>query len=319
LITSLTEVIQQWYMTGLTYRDVHVKGHAAVRAEFTVESDLSPDLRVGLFREPRTYPGWIRFSNASHFPAPDIKGDIRGMAVKLMGVPGKKLLPGYENDQSHDLVFLSTNVFLTKTATDFYRFVQSGALKHSQSLGDYVSVAWFILRHINVGTGLLAASRKFANLLEIAWYSATPYLLGERAVKYKLRPRQKPVSTLPKPAGNNFLRERLSSDLRTGEAFFDFMIQFQKDPKRQPIEDALVPWDEKESPFQKVATLRLPKQEIDSPEQRAFAENLSMNIWRCLPEHRPLGGVNRVRKEVYLGISAYRHARNGVPVAEPTA
>src|SRR5690349_7449928 len=34
LVALLVDVIAQHYLTGLTYRDVHVKSHAAVEAEF---------------------------------------------------------------------------------------------------------------------------------------------------------------------------------------------------------------------------------------------------------------------------------------------
>jgi hypothetical protein len=317
LIAALRGVIEQWYLTGLTYRDVHVKGHAAVRAEFTVVPGLPKELQVGVFKEARTFPAWIRFSNASHFPAPDIKGDIRGMAVKLMGVEGRKLLGPQQDAQTHDFIFLSTDVFLTRNATDFLKFVEAGALNYHKSLSDYLKLAWYILGHFDVGVGLLANSRKFASLLEIDWYSATPYLFSDRAVKYRLRPWQQPLTPLPAKPAHNFLRERLTADLEQRPAGFDFMIQVQRDPKLQPIENALVPWKEKDAPFEKIATLELPRQKIGSPEFRDVAENLSMNPWHCLPEHRPLGGVNRVRRDVYFGISSFRHGQNGVPVREP--
>ena len=63
-----------------------------------------------------------------------------------------------------------------------------------------------------------------------------------------------------------------------------------------PVEDPTVEW---KSPFIKVATLKLPSQTIDSPEQLEFCENLSFNPWHSLPEHEPLGGINRPRKQVY--------------------
>ena len=47
LIALLKGIIEQRYFNGVTHRDVHVKGHAAVRAEFTVEP-LAPELRVHL-------------------------------------------------------------------------------------------------------------------------------------------------------------------------------------------------------------------------------------------------------------------------------
>lgn len=76
-------------------------------------------------------------------------------------------------------------------------------------------------------------------------------------------------------------------------------------------------WDESLSPYRKVATIRSPAQRCDSPEHTAFCENISFNAWRTLPEHRPLGNINRARKEVYPVISRYRHQRNLAPLREP--
>jgi Catalase len=316
LIALLKSVIEQRYFMNPTHRDVHVKGHAAVRAEFIVEPDLPKELRVGVFREPRTYQAWIRFSNANQDAAMDIKGDIRGFALKLMEVEGEKLLPTQEDARTQDFIFLSTNLFLTKDAADFYRFVKCGALSNQKSVSDYFRLLWFVVTHLKVGIGLLGASRKFANLLEMEWFSATPYLFGERAVKYGLKPWLKTKTELPKKPSNNFLRERLKENLEREGAGFDFMIQFQTDPYKEPIENALVPWD---SPFHKIATVKISRQKIDSPEQMTFCENLSFNPWHSLPEHRPLGSANRARKAVYLAISDFRRTRNGAPTSEPTA
>jgi hypothetical protein len=82
-----------------------------------------------------------------------------------------------------------------------------------------------------------------------------------------------------------------------------------------PVEDPTIPWD---APYQKVATIRIPPQTFDTPEQLAFCENLSFTPWHALPEHRPLGGINRARKAVYAAVSAQRHELNGVPEREPT-
>lgn len=73
-------------------RDAHAKGHGCVRAEFRVEPDVPARLKAGVFAEPRAYKAWIRFSNGSGAPHDDHAGDGRGMAIKLTGVSGKKLL-----------------------------------------------------------------------------------------------------------------------------------------------------------------------------------------------------------------------------------
>lgn len=85
-----------------------------------------------------------------------------------------------------------------------------------------------------------------------------------------------------------------------------------------PVKDPRVPWDEKRSPFRKVARIRIPRQTFDSPAQMEFCENLSLTPWHCLPEHRPLGAVNRARRPVYEAVSAKRHQANGVTRTEPT-
>ena len=75
-------------------RDAHPKAHGCVRAEFQVEKDLPPQLAQGVFAPGRKYPALIRFSNGDADPMrPDAKPDARGMAIKLLTVPGYKILP----------------------------------------------------------------------------------------------------------------------------------------------------------------------------------------------------------------------------------
>lgn len=85
-----------------------------------------------------------------------------------------------------------------------------------------------------------------------------------------------------------------------------------------PVEDPTIEWDSAASPFVKIATITIPKQKFDSKDQMDFCENLSMTPWHSLPEQRPLGGINRVRKAVYEAISTLRHNLNGEARTEPT-
>ena len=96
------------------------------------------------------------------------------------------------------------------------------------------------------------------------------------------------------------------------------MVQFQTDPHHMPIEDASVQWPEKLSPSIKLARIKIPAQSFDSPEQLAFARNLSYNPWHTLAEHRPLGNQNRARKQIYLETSKFRQQINAEPHIEPT-
>jgi hypothetical protein len=123
---------------------------------------------------------------------------------------------------------------------------------------------------------------------------------------------------VPKTPSDNYLREAMIKALRQEDVIFDFMVQLQRDPHRQPIEDPSIGWKEKESAFIPVAELRILRQEFDSEAQLRFADVLSFTPWHSLPEHRPLGGINRTRKAMYQELSRLRQRLNGVEHYEPT-
>jgi len=68
-------------------RDAHAKSHGILAGELRVKPDLPEHLSQGLFAEARSYEAWVRFSNANQAVSDDAKPDIRGLALKLMGVP----------------------------------------------------------------------------------------------------------------------------------------------------------------------------------------------------------------------------------------
>jgi catalase len=111
--------------TGIMRRDAHPKMHGVVKAEFIIEPDLPAELQVGVFAEARTYQAWIRFSNQDSIIQPDKARDIRGMAIKLMGVSGDKLLEAERDAQTQDFVLISTNVFVTRDVAEFDALIKA--------------------------------------------------------------------------------------------------------------------------------------------------------------------------------------------------
>jgi catalase len=297
---------------GIMRRDAHPKMHGVVRAEFIVEADLPEELRVGIFSEPKTYRAWIRFSNQSNRIGPDSKADIRGMAIKLMGVPGEKLLEAERDEQTQDFILISTPVFVTKDVEEF-----DGLLKAMES--GALAQIWFYLTHLRMVRNILKALRKFANPLQVRYFSTTPYLWGETAIKYSAIPRGGDPDAIPKNAQDDYLRTAMVRQLEAGDARFDFTVQLRTDARTMPIEDPGREWSEAASPYRKVASIVIPRQSFDTGQQREFGENLSYSPWHSLPEHRPLGGVNRARKVVYAFISTFRHQKNNAPRREPTS
>jgi hypothetical protein len=76
-----------------------------------------------------------------------------------------------------------------------------------------------------------------------------------------------------------------------------------------PVEDPTIEWN---SVPVKLATLSIYPQKFDSPEQMTFVENLEWSPWNSLPEHRPLGGINRARQKLHQDSQELRHRTNGV-------
>lgn len=298
---------------GLMPRDAHPKMHGLVRAEFIVHADIPAALKVGVFEQARTYAAWVRFSNASSTAQPDAKRDIRGMAIKLVGVDGQAV-PGTAEDAGdgageQDFLLISSDVFICrdlKTFDAMLRAVQG-------SLWDKLC---FFVGHPGVVVRLLAALKTFANPLTTRYFSSTPYLLGEGAVKYCATPvitaADSPAPAAASAAGRNFMRDAMQARLRTGPAEFTFGIQLQSDAARMPVEDAATRWDEALSPFVAVATLRIAQQDFDNAARDRQGEDMRFSPWHCLAMHRPIGSINRARRVVYQGISALRRRVNGV-------
>lgn len=297
---------------GIMRRDAHPKMHGLVKAEFIVAPDLPPELQIGIFSIPKTYQAWIRFSNQDGTIQPDKARDIRGMAIKLMGVPGDKLLAAARDAQTQDFILISTPVFVTRNVAEFDALIKA-------MTGRLAAKICFFATHWRVIWNLLISLKKFANPLQMRYWSSTPYLFGDTAVKYSVIPQVAIADTIPDYPEPDYLRLAMMRQLAQGEAIFDFCVQLQTNADDMPIEDPGKEWREAQSPFRKVATIRIPQQQFDSEAQAEFGENLSFTPWHSLPAHRPLGGINRARKIVYDTISAFRHQRNHVVRREPTS
>ena len=301
--------------TGSAHRDAHAKAHGCVRATFRVNETLPPELKQGIFQEGRTYRSWIRYSNGAGKAGKDSAGDGRGMAIKLMGVPGPKLAE--DEKATQDFLLINSPVFFVRNAADYVDLSKANAAGKPFSF----FIGWnpFRWRLHEMWNAIALIRKSTTNPLSIRYWSLTPYLLGESGpVKYSARPCADARAEKPDKKNPDFLRAAMSASLKSGGGCFEFLVQLRTDPSREPIEDPTIEWSEKKSPFREVATIDIPAQRFESPEQQKFCENLSMNPWHAVPEQRPLGGINRVRKVVYEEISKLRHGLNGAPRSEPT-
>lgn len=272
-----------------------------VDAEFTVPQDLPEALRVGLFATPRTYKAVIRFANATS--ATDRDRDTRGMTIGVFDAAPDNLTAG---ETRQDFVLNSHPVMPAADPKEFL------ALLRANEAGG-VKRALYFATHPKSTRIALASRQHHSSHLDIHYWSTTPYSFGSgRAVKYMARPSLEHVSRLPDQVTDSYLRDALRAHLAQAEAPFDLMVQFHVDDNRTPIEDATVEWTQERSPWQAVARIRIPRQSIDDAARSGRCEQMAFNPWHARPEHRPLGGMNRARKEIYRAMSEFRRA-GGAP------
>ena len=81
--------------------------------------------RLGLFKEPSSRQAWIRYSNAFSSIESDGKIDVRGMAIKVMGVEGEKLLESERLEKTQDFLLINTNVFFSPNTEEYVKFSES--------------------------------------------------------------------------------------------------------------------------------------------------------------------------------------------------
>ena len=167
------------------------------------------------------------------------------------------------------------------------------------------------------------------NPLEVQYFAAAPSSFGNnRVMKFSAEPCAGEIQqeSFDDPslgiATDNYLHDALAFTMSKKEnVCFDLKIQvisaeqvtahrdrIKGTREGDLIEDASLVWNEEEIPFTKVAKLILRgPQNIDllNDEQKA-CESQAFNPWHSLVQHKPLGGINRLRKPVYVSSAAHR-------------
>jgi hypothetical protein len=281
IIEDAIRVVEQHRDNTRVMRDAHAKAHGCVKAEVTVSPNIDRDLQRGVFSEPgQTWQAWMRLSNGNAYPQFDRARDARGMAIKLLDVPGEKLSKSPQHAYEQDFVMFNHPAFFVRDVAEYKSnfAAQADGKKALAFFPSWNPTTWEI-RHLIIALKTLSPAPETP--VATTYNSIAPFKLGEHNIKYRVIP-----------------------------ACFALQVQQQNAEYYMPIEDPSVEWSERISPFETVATIRVPAQDFDSREQNLFCDNLSYNPWHALPEHRPIGGINRLRKAVYEAVSVYRLERN---------
>ncbi|MBC7751721.1 MAG: catalase family protein [Candidatus Saccharibacteria bacterium] len=316
IAAEIEKSIRKQYTAGNAKRDAHPKAHGCVKAEFHVLASVPNQLAKGMFVPDKTYPAWIRFSNGdADATRADIKGDARGMAIKILDVAGNKLLEDENQASTQDFIMINHPVFFANEPKSYLKIITdiNGNLLQKAMIP-------FALGLKGTKIALQTTSSKIPNPMQTRYFSMVPYQLGtgadRLAVKYSARSCSNATDPIPKDPEHNYLRSALKNTLQKGDACMEFLVQ-PRTSNDMSIEDSMTEWQESKAPFYKVATIRIPKQEFDTPEQNKFCENLSFSPWHALAEHKPLGVTNRMRKVIYDHISRLRHEMNSAARQEP--
>jgi hypothetical protein len=304
-INQLQTLASKTAPDGAVHRGFHAKAHGCLHGELEVLGDRDPQTLYGMFATTRNYPVWVRLSNAQGTIGKDSSPDLRGFAIKVLDVPGDKILPDERDSKAQDFLMTNQSATFVPDAKGFMEFAYDTA--HGR-------IAWYFTKHpIRAVSILRETTRKIPSLLTEQYWSGGAFRLGERASKFTVKPCSGLERTYPRHAPPTYLTDDLVATAASQEICYDFYVQFQLDPYKQPVEDSSVEW---KTPEYRVARLHLPAQVFDSPAQAAFCENLSFSPWHALPEHQPLGNINRARRAVYEASRSFR--QNGQPVQEPT-
>ena len=186
---------------GPDLRKDHTKSHGLVWGEFKVEADIPESLKVGIFSQPKTYPMWMRLSNAASVEKrgtlkSDLDPDVRAMAIKLLQVEGPKLMD--DEQETQDFLLINHPVFFVRDAQGFANLMKASVGQANPEELSSLSSTFKVLEAIT--------SKQVVNPLLIQYWSTTPYQLGSQSIKFSVKPHEQDASTSI-PSSGTYLRE----------------------------------------------------------------------------------------------------------------
>jgi hypothetical protein len=152
------------------------------------------------------------------------------------------------------------------------------------------------------------------------YYSQTAYRYGDFIAKFSLVPvspglTERTGDKVDVSGRPDALREDVRDVMIEQGGVWELRVQLCADLEKMPVEDPTVRWDEEVSPFRTVATLTVePQLSWTEGVSQSQEDLLSFSPWHGLVAHRPLGAINRARRETYEESAAFRIQANGCPM-----
>ncbi len=286
---------QSKYNDQVIRRGMHAKGQGCLSGQMTVNK-IDPRLAHGVFKNPANYDVKVRLSNGSGIAQGDAERDLRGFALKVMGVSGTSIADAPES-ATQDFLMTSAPSHHAKNIVELMDYIEAS------NAGGVKNVA-FLATHPRLTVTLLKqTSRKVESLIKESYWSRTAFRLGpQQLMKYLVEPCTERQALASKDDGEEYLTKDLDQQAQTAEICYNFMVQLQTDPKREPVEDFAEEW---KSPAQLVATIKFPKQ---LPDRSEVCENLEFTPINSLVDHEGVGNFNRARRFIYKRAQEFRRS-----------
>ncbi|WP_137747387.1 hypothetical protein [Acidovorax sp. NB1] len=272
-----------------------------VGARLEVNPQLAPGLAQAHFQPGAVLACDLRLSFASGLAHGGLQRDMRGAALRLHLPQGG----------AHEI--LLTN-FPVSHARDARQFVEIATLmtgpkalmplKMLLRLGPGETLR--VLRNLSAATGGLRglAEENFWSRGALLWSEAGP-------VRLKLHPA---AAVGGVPAEGESVAAHFARLLASQDLAWHLSAQRYQDETRTPIEDGCTGWSDADVPWERVATLTVPRQDLGTPTASAQAQALDatpFNPWHAPQAFRPLGNLNRVRRDIYAASAQRWAGRDG--------
>ena len=288
----LTTVFESYLTKNQQYsRAVHARTFGMLKGEFKVLNNPD-DLKVGVFAKQQTYNCNVRFSSsfADEFGS-DLSGSPTGISIEL--------IDPLNNEPLGQNFLLSSSETFPFNIDDFVELIASYNNKCR-------FFSWVVKMIVNGKARQLYNAyysyHQTVSLLYTEYFSIVPFKFGEnKVVKYHLR-----TNLVRMPAdverGSHYLTNEMNRTLKdNGYARFEFCLQFKE--KDESIDDVTVAWS---GSSVVVAELVFKSQDFATRSIMEAAKNKEIHN-TCLPEHAPLGKMNRVRHYLYRWLSDFKH------------
>jgi hypothetical protein len=327
---SITETTSKDY--GHAVRSVHAKAHGILSGELEIADNLPPELAQGLFAAPGRHRVLMRFSTNPGDILDDSVSAPRGLALKILDVEGERL-PDSGGETTQNLILVNAPAFAAPDAKAFL-----GSLKQLAATTDKAEGAKKLLSAAlrGIESAIEAVGGKSAMIstmggapithpLGDAYYSQVPFRYGDHIAKFALVPVSPNLTRLTGDTVNtsdrpDALREVIREEIIEQGGTWELRVQLNTDLEAMPVEDASVEWDEDVSPYRTVGRITVaPQLSLGTDVANVVDEQTFFSPWHGLAAHRPLGSINRARRQAYEMSAEFRAKFNGCPMHDTAA